>query len=805
MPGDGNLLQANGDWRTAVVTEAQKYLGVPYVWGAQTPAGWDCSGFVLWIFQKAAGVTLPRVAGDQAGIGVNINPADIRPGDLVFFANTYAPGISHIGIALGDGRFIHASSLNTGTTISNLGEAYYQQHFAGARRPLAEPKTGTSVAPGVPLPPPGSAVAPAQLIPTFEKAAQLTGVPKDVLLAIGKVESGFDPRAIGPYLPQFAGTEDQHALGMMQFLPSSYRPYASKIDGITGKSLGMSGIWDAESAIYAAAFYLVDHGAPSDLRRALFAYNNADWYVTLILNWAANYVGGLVADANFNAGSRGQATITVAPENILQPTIVGRHLDTLSPIPLYLPFRAGETWHVGGDGSFYGEGEHNDANGLYYSVDFNKGTWQHGENSEGAPVLAAADGLINNVYATAGGGWTVEMYHRSPEGTILRTLYMHLRDDPRVSAGIKVNQMVPHGTTIGFVGNTGTTSTGAHLHFGLSIWQEQGWASLRVEPMEGQTLKTGLSLVSHNDPTDKSTFDTAWNATDSPVYLNQRQSWLWGPQPFTGALPEGYGKDSTRVVQYWDKGRMERVSDGKGGFVTSVGKLAWEMLTGKVDLGDNNSTAVGAAKIPLIGASRDTDRNIAALALGQPRPDKLAPTYADASGEAANRTNDYKGAAVSWLLRPGGKIEAFPSGTQPPVTVLLTNYDATTGHNVADVFARWYDQTFFTSPDGDPAHTLNAQLQNNTTQLDPGHPLTDPFWVEVTIDGSDRYVLVQVFERWVLTYSPHNPVGWQIEIGNVGFQYYVWRYEEPLHEAILSQPGFVSSRRRRTAQEAAIE
>ncbi len=798
MPGDGKPLQGNGDWRTAVVNEAQKYIGVPYVWGAQSPAGWDCSGFILWIFQKAAGITLPRVAGDQAGVGVNVSLAEIRPGDLIFFANTYAPGISHVGIALGGGRFIHASSLASGTTISNLGDAYYQQHFAGARRPLAEVPGGSSVAPGVPLPPAGPAVAPSQLLPAFEQAAKLTGVPKDVLLAIGKVESGFDPRAIGPYLPQFTGTENQHALGMMQFLPSSYRPYASKIDGITGKNLGMMGIWDAESAIYAAAFYLVDHGAPGDLRRALFAYNNADWYVTLILNWAATYAGGLVADPNFNLTGGGGASLTVAPENALQATIVGRHVDALSPLPLYLPFKAGETWYVGGDGSFYGEGEHNDANGLYYSVDFNKGTWQHAEEDTGEPVLAAADGLINNVYATAGGGWTVEMYHRSPQGTILRTLYMHLRDDPRVTAGLKTNQMVPHGTTIGFVGNTGSTSTGAHLHFTLSIWQDNGWASIRPEPMEGQTLKTGLALVSHNDPTDKAAFDAAWNATDSQVYTSQRQSWLWGPQPFTGALLEGYGKDNTaRVVQYWDKGRMERINDGKGGFFTSVGRLAWEMLTGKVDLGDGRSADIGAAKIPLVGPTTDSDRNVAALALGQPLPDKLAPTYADASTEAANRTNDYTGTLVSWMLRPGGKLEAFPVGAQPPTQVLLTNYDATSGHNVADIFARWYDRTFFTSTDGDPAHTLDAQLQNNTAQLDPGHPLTDPFWVEVTLDGVDRYVLVQVFERWTLTYNPQNPEGWQIEIGNVGAHYYQWRYEEPLREATLTQPG-PNGRRRRT-------
>jgi len=254
-----------------------------------------------------------------------------------------------------------------------------------------------------------------------------------------------------------------------------------------------------------------------------------------------------------------------------------------------------------------------------------------------------------------------------------------------------------------------------------------------------------------------------------------------------------------RVVQYWDKGRMERVGDGRGGFLTSVGKLAWELLTGKIDRGDNVSTDVGAAKIPLVGPIKDTDRNLAAFARGRPAPDTLAPTYADAAVAAAQRTGDHAGAPVNWLLRPGGAIVPFEAGTAPPAPITLTGYDAATGHNVADIFARWYQQTFLVSPDGDPQHSLYARAQGNTAELDPGHPLTDPFWVRVTVDGVDRVILVQVFERWTLTYSPQNPDGWQIELGNVGQHYYEWRYEAPLREATLTSPA-PGTRRRRTAR-----
>jgi hypothetical protein len=126
----------------------------------------------------------------------------------------------------------------------------------------------------------------------FGAAARLTGVPIEVLLAVAAVESGFRPNAVGPYLPQFAGTIDEHALGMMQFLPSTYRPYAPVVDRITGKKLGMRGLWDPESAVYAAALYLRDSGAPRDLRRALYRYNNAEWYVRLVLAWADYYANG---------------------------------------------------------------------------------------------------------------------------------------------------------------------------------------------------------------------------------------------------------------------------------------------------------------------------------------------------------------------------------------------------------------------------------------------------------------------------------------------------------------------------------
>lgn len=118
----------------AIAAAGLLYLGVPYVWGGATPGGWDCSGFVLYIVQEVTGRTLPRTTQAQIGAGTPVAAGDIRAGDLVFFANTYAPGITHVGIALGDGRFVHARSPTHGTVITSLADPYYASRFAGARR-----------------------------------------------------------------------------------------------------------------------------------------------------------------------------------------------------------------------------------------------------------------------------------------------------------------------------------------------------------------------------------------------------------------------------------------------------------------------------------------------------------------------------------------------------------------------------------------------------------------------------------------------------------------------------------------------
>lgn len=119
----------------AIVAKATAYVGTRYVWGGEDPSGWDCSGMIQWLYREVSGITLPRVSQDQWRYGTPLRPEQVEAGDLVFFRDTDGPGITHNGIALGDGRFIHARSASLGTVISRLDEPFWVAHYAGARRP----------------------------------------------------------------------------------------------------------------------------------------------------------------------------------------------------------------------------------------------------------------------------------------------------------------------------------------------------------------------------------------------------------------------------------------------------------------------------------------------------------------------------------------------------------------------------------------------------------------------------------------------------------------------------------------------
>lgn len=225
---------------SAVVTEAQKYLGVPYKWGGTDPAtGLDCSGFLQVVYKKF-GIDLPRVSSQQATAGRPVaSLADARPGDLVFF--DYDPdraGIDHAGIYLGDGKMIAAPTEGQNVKVQSVGSPTV------IRRVLPE-QAGTVAAAG------GSSIAGVPYADLFAKAGARYGVDASLLAAVASQESSFNASAVSP-----AGAQ-----GLMQFMPA------------TAKGLGVNPL-DPNSAIDGAARYLsslTKQFGSTDL--ALAAYN----------------------------------------------------------------------------------------------------------------------------------------------------------------------------------------------------------------------------------------------------------------------------------------------------------------------------------------------------------------------------------------------------------------------------------------------------------------------------------------------------------------------------------------------------
>ena len=118
----------------AISSTALSLRGAPYRNGGSDPQGFDCSGFVHYVYTQH-GVQMPRSVRQQFGVGHDVQPAVLEPGDLVFFS-TVAPGASHVGIAVGGDQFVHAPSTSGVVRVENLSSQYWASRFVGARRPL---------------------------------------------------------------------------------------------------------------------------------------------------------------------------------------------------------------------------------------------------------------------------------------------------------------------------------------------------------------------------------------------------------------------------------------------------------------------------------------------------------------------------------------------------------------------------------------------------------------------------------------------------------------------------------------------
>lgn len=128
-----------GEKASRLVVNAMGFLGVPYRYGGDSAeSGLDCSGLVRTVYEQSVGKVLPRRAADQAAATLTIDRSELKPGDLVFF-NTMKRAFSHVGIYVGEGKFIHAPRSGSSVRVEDMRVAYWNTRFNGARRVPLQP------------------------------------------------------------------------------------------------------------------------------------------------------------------------------------------------------------------------------------------------------------------------------------------------------------------------------------------------------------------------------------------------------------------------------------------------------------------------------------------------------------------------------------------------------------------------------------------------------------------------------------------------------------------------------------------
>ena len=120
----------------AVIDLAHKQLGKPYVWGAEGPNSFDCSGLIYYVYKNAASITLPRTSSDQYSAGVAVSRSNLKAGDLIFSSTDGTGNITHVAIYVGDGQMIHAPRNGKNVEKVSINNSYWNKAYVGARRVL---------------------------------------------------------------------------------------------------------------------------------------------------------------------------------------------------------------------------------------------------------------------------------------------------------------------------------------------------------------------------------------------------------------------------------------------------------------------------------------------------------------------------------------------------------------------------------------------------------------------------------------------------------------------------------------------
>jgi len=256
-------------------------------------------------------------------------------------------------------------------------------------------------------------------------------------------------------------------------------------------------------------------------------------------------------------------------------------------------------------------------------------------------------------------------------------------------------------------------------------------------------------------------FWETWARTDLAVAENvDQRTWMWGPEAISETKWEAYvqSEDGYRLVQYFDKSRMEitdpNADPNDARYVTN-GLLAKELITGQVQFGDDNHDVYVPADIPVAG---DFD-------------DPWSPTYAT-FGNLLYVPLGFPGEIITAVLDTDGV--PWNDDSYEVYGVTTEYYVPETNHRIASIF---WD---FMNADGPiwrgGGYMLSPLFESPFYAT--GYPITEAYWAEVKVGGTYRDVLMQCFERRCLTFTPGNSEGFEVEAGNIGLHYYVWRYGE---------------------------
>jgi hypothetical protein len=264
-------------------------------------------------------------------------------------------------------------------------------------------------------------------------------------------------------------------------------------------------------------------------------------------------------------------------------------------------------------------------------------------------------------------------------------------------------------------------------------------------------------------------FQRTWERTDRLVASGQVQrSWYWGPAPNTGGLMEDYaqGQGGKRLVQYFDKSRMEINNPGadpNNPFFVTNGLLTVELISGKMQVGDTQFVDRWPAEIPL--ASDPDDPN--------------APTYRSFLNVTNTTLGDHPapsrlGQPVTATITRSGTIGDDPIKQSYP-GVRVAYYEQTTRHNIPEAIWNFLNES-------GPIYDPQTGRVTSGRLTDPwvyafGLPISEAYWAQVKIAGQMQDVLIQAFERRVVTYVPNGVPGFKVQVGNIGQHYYDWRYK----------------------------